>query len=127
MSFTLIDLGSESFEFKANIWKWKTALEIIKSFDFLGDGKIRQMSYNATGVEVSKEEAKIIGEEIRKKILPKLVPNKRIFANMTITEKPDDGTFYKDKDEEWKNYSAKYDWLEDFADFCLESKGFQVF
>ena len=127
MSFTLIDLGSESLEFKANIWKWKTVLEIIKSFDFLDDGKIRQMSYNATGVEVSKDEARTIGEEIRKKILPKLVPNKRIFSDMTITEKPDDGTFYKDKDEEWKNYSAKHNWLEEFADFCLKSKGFQVY
>ena len=36
-------------------------------------------------------------------------------------------TFYRDEDEQWKNYSASYDWLKEFSEFCLRSKGFQVF
>lgn len=127
MSFTLLDTGSENFEFRANVWNWKPALEIIKSFDILSDGKIRQMEYNATGVKLSKEEAHEIGEKIRAEILPKLEPDKRIFMDLSITDAPDDGTLYKDEDEQWKNYSAGYDWLKDFSDFCLKSKGFQVF
>jgi len=77
MSFTLMDLSSENFEFRANVWNWKPTLEIIKSFDIVSDGKIRQMEYTATGVSISKEEAHEIGEKIRDKILPKLEPNKR--------------------------------------------------
>ena len=46
MSFTLIDLGSENFEFRANVWNWKTALEIIKSFDIFSENDLRQMNYN---------------------------------------------------------------------------------
>ena len=82
MSFTLLDLSSENFEFSANVWNWRTALEIIKSFDILSDGKTRQMEYNATGVKLEIEEAHLIGERIRAEILPKLEPNKRIFADL---------------------------------------------
>lgn len=127
MSFTLMDLGSENFEFRANVWNWKPTLEIIKSFDIMSDGKLRQMEYNATGVSISKEEAHEIGEKIRDRILPKLAPNKRIFADLSITDKPDDGTLYKDEDDQWKNYSTSYEWLKEFSDFCLNSKGFQVY
>ena len=127
MSFTLMDLGSESFEFRANVWNWKTTLEIIKGFDILSESTIRQMTYNATGVKLELEDAHAIGTKIRDEILPKLKPNKRIFADGKITDAPDDGTLYKDEDEQWKNYSASYDWLKDFTDFCLRSKGFQVF
>ena len=127
MSFTLLDLGAENFEFHANVWNWKATLEIIKSFDLVSDGKIKQMNYNATGVKLEKDEAHLIGEKIRDEILPKLQPNKRIFADLSVTDAPDDGTIYKDEDEQWKNYSANHDWLKDFSDFCLKSKGFQVF
>lgn len=85
------------------------------------------MSYNATGVKVEKDAVYEIGERIRGEILPKLEPDKRIFADLSITENPDDGTLYKDEDEQWKNYSADYQWLKDFSEFCLRSKGFQVF
>ena len=127
MSFTLIDSGSEGFEFQANVWHWKTALEVIKSFDILSEGKIREMSYNATGVKLEKEDAHQIGEKIRDRILPKLAPNKRMFSNLSITDAPDDGTIYRDEDEQWKNYSANHDFFKDFSEFCLKSKGFQIF
>lgn len=127
MSFTLMDSGSENFEFQANVWNWKTALEVIRSFDILSEGKVKQMSYNATGVKIEKDDAHMIGMKIREEILPKLAPDKRIFADLSVTDQPDDGTFFRDDDDQWKNYSASYDWFADFADFCLKSKGFQVF
>lgn len=127
MSFTLIDAGAERYEFNANIWNWKPTLEIIKSFDIVDEGKLRQMSYNATGATFTHDEALNIGARIRDEILPKLEPNKRIFSDLSVTDAPDDGTFFKDEDEQWKNYSTNYDWLKDFSEFCLRSKGFQVF
>ncbi len=127
MSFTLMDLGSENFEFRSNVWNWKPVLEIIKSFDILSEGTIRQMNYNATGVKLERDDAHLIGAKIRDEILPRLAPDKRVFMDLTITDAPDDGTLHKDEDEQWKNYSASYDWLKDFSDFCLKSKGFQVF
>lgn len=127
MSFTLHDMGSENFEFTANVWKWKAALEVVKSLDVISEGKVRQMAYNAMGIKVDIAEAHLIGEKIRDEVLPKLAPNKRIFADGSITAEPDDGTIYRDDDEQWKNYSVSHDWLKDFSEFCLRSKGFQIF
>ena len=127
MSFTLLDNGSENFEFRANVWNWRAALEVIKSFNIVSDGKLRQMEYNGTGASLEKEEAHLIGAKIRDEILPRLAPNKRIFADLSITAAPDDGTIHRDEDEQWKNYSADYDWLKEFSEFCLSSKGFRVF
>jgi hypothetical protein len=127
MSFTLHDLGSENFQFTANVWNWKAALELIKSLDILSEGTVRQMGYNATGVKVDIEDAHTIGEKIRDEVLPKLEPNKRMYADLSITDAPDDMTLFKDEDEQWKNYSVNYEWLKDFSDFCLKSKGFQIF
>lgn len=127
MSFTLHDMGSENFEFTANVWNWKAALEVIKELDIISEGKVRQMSYNAMGVKVDLDEAHLIGSQVRDKVLPRLEPNKRIFADGTITDQPDDMTLFKDDDEQWKNYSVSYEWLKDFSDFCLRSKGFQIF
>ena len=127
MSFTFIDMGSESFEFNANVWNWKAALEIIRDLDILDEGAMRQMNYNATGVKIPMKEAHEIGSRIQSEFLPKLAPSKRIHADLTITDEPDDMTLHRDDDEQWKNYSVGHDWLKEFADFCLKSKGFQIF
>ncbi|HMQ03544.1 MAG TPA: hypothetical protein PKD26_06485 [Pyrinomonadaceae bacterium] len=127
MSFTLHDLGTENHEFNANVWNWKTAVELIRRFDVISEGKVRQMGYNATGVKLDIDEAHVIGKRIRDEILPTLEPNKRMFVDGSITDEPDDMTLFKDDDEQWKNYSVNYSWLQDFSDFCLRSKGFQVF
>ncbi len=127
MSFTLLDLGSEKFEFNANVWNWKAALELIRSLDVLDEGALRQMTYNATGVKLDMKQAHEIGSRIRDEVLPRLAPDKRMFADLSVTDEPDDMTLYRDGDEQWKNYSVSHDWLKDFSEFCLRSKGFQVF
>jgi hypothetical protein len=127
MSFTLMDLSSENFELSANVWSWKPTLEIIKSFNIISEGKLRQMEYAATGVKIELEDAHDIGRKIQEKILPELEPNKRMFMDLSITDAPDDRTIYRDEGEKWKSYSASYDWLKEFSEFCLKSKGFQVF
>ncbi len=127
MSFTLHDMSSEGFEFNANVWNWKAILEVIKEMDVLSEGKVRQMGYNAMGVKVDVEDAHLIGTKLQNEVLPKLAPSKRMFADGTVTDDPDDGTIYKDEDEQWKNYSVSHDWVKDFSEFCLRSKGFQIF
>lgn len=123
----MLDQSSENFEFSSNAWNWKAALEIIKSLDIISEGKIRQMSYNATGMKVDIDDAHAIGEAIRGRVLPKIPENGRMFADLRVTDEPDDMTLHRDDDEQWKNYSVTRDWLSDFSEFCLRSKGFQIF
>lgn len=127
MSFTLTDLGSENFEFTANVWNWKAALEVIKSLDIVGEGAIRQMTYSATGVKISADDAHEIGSRIEKEWLPKLAPDKRVFGDLSISDAPDDMTLHGEGDEQWRNYSANYDFMHELAQFCLKSEGFQIF
>ncbi|HKP68794.1 MAG TPA: hypothetical protein VJV05_05900 [Pyrinomonadaceae bacterium] len=127
MSFTLLDQSSENFEFSANVWSWKAALEIVKSLDIMSEGKVRQMSYNGTGIKVDIDDAHAIGEAIRDKVLPRIPANGRMFADLRVTDEPDDMTLHRDDDEQWKNYSVTRDWLSEFSEFCLKSKGFQIF
>jgi hypothetical protein len=127
MSFTLIDMGSEGFEFSSNVWHWRAALEVIRNMDILSESLVRQMGYNALGSKLELQDAHLLGEKIRDEVLPKLGPGKRIYADLSVTDEPDDMTLFKDEDEQWKNYSVSYEWLKDFSDFCLRSKGFQVF
>ena len=127
MSFTLHDLSSEGFEFNANVWNWKAALDVIKGLDVIPENKVRQMGYNAMGVRVDPEDAHLIGQKLRDEILPQLEPNKRMFSDGTVTDEPDDGTIYRDEDDQWKNYSIDHEWVKDFSEFCLRSKGFQIF
>lgn len=127
MSFTLIDQSSENFEFRASVWNWKAAVEVIKSFDVISQRKIREMGYNATGASVSPEDAKLIGEILRDKIMPKLKPGSRMFGDLSVSETKDDGTIFKDDDEQWKNYSVDLEWLTEFTEFCFKCKGFQIY
>jgi len=127
MSFTLIDQGSEGFEFATNVWNWKAAVEIIRSLDIVDEGAIRQMSYTATGVKIGSDDAHEIGSRIKKEILKKVPAGKRMFADLSVTDAPDDKTLYREGDDHWKNYSVTHDWLTEFSDFCLKSEGFQVF
>ncbi len=127
MSFTIIDQGSENFEVRASVWSWKATLEIIKSFDIISEGLVREMAYNATGISVSHEDAKHIGEMIRDTILPKVPIGTRMFSNLSTSEAPDDGTIYKDPGDQWRNYSVDNEWLNEFSDFCLKCKGFQIY
>jgi hypothetical protein len=127
MSFTLHDLGTEGYEFNANVWNWKAALEIVRSLDVISEGAVRQMTYNATGVKVEMDDAHEIGFRIRDEVLPKIGASHRMFADLSVTDAPDDMTLHRDGDDQWKNYSVSHEWLKEFSDFCLRSKGFQVF
>jgi hypothetical protein len=120
-------MGSENLQFTSNVWNWKAALEIVKSLDIVSEGKIRQMGYNATGMKVEVDDAHAIGEGIKHSVLPKIPAGGRMFADLRITDEPDDMTLHRDDDEQWKNFSVTREWLEEFAEFCLRSKGFQIF
>lgn len=127
MSFTIIDLGQENFELTASVWQWKAALEVIRSLDIVSEGSVRQMTYNATGVKVSIDDAHELGQRIKSEVIPRVPAGHRMFSDLSVTGDRDDKTLHRDDDEQWKNYSVSHEWLMEFADFCLRSKGFQVF
>jgi hypothetical protein len=128
MSFTFIDSGSPNNEIRTNVWNWKPTLEIIRDLDVIGEQGVRQMQYNATGFSVSEDEAQMLAGGIRTKYLSKMTPKHRVMTDLSISDEPDDGTLRRGDDSEaWKNYGATFAWLDEFCDFCMRCKGFQIF
>ena len=127
MSFTLIDLKSRNNEFPASVWNWRVAVAVIRDLNIVDEFQTKRMLETASGIKIEESAAREIGRRIREDLLPKLSPNKRIFEDLSITDEPDDGTFYGHGEDNWKNFSAGYRWLEDFADFCSRCEGFEVY
>lgn len=126
MSFAITDLKDKTLELNVNTWNWRPTLEIIKLYGIIDPKRIDMMSNNGTSIRVDAEEAKEIGRKIQEEFLSRMTPDSRVLQDLTITNEPDDGTFYREASELWKNYSATYAWLKMFSEFCLASDGFEV-
>jgi len=124
MSFIITDNKDESKEVTANAWNWGPTVEIIKQMNILDEERMEMIRFNCA-TEVSSSEAKAIGNFIQDNVLSKLNPKERITYDLKTTAEPDDGTFHRE--DSAKNYSATYDWLKTFTQFCLESDGFTVY
>jgi hypothetical protein len=124
MSFIISDSIDENKELHINSWNWRPTIELIRTSNILDEEKLEWIGYNA-GTEISKGEARKIGEFLTLQILPKLKPGDRIEYNLKINSQPDTGEFHKDNPE--KNYSAKYEWLKKFTEFCMNCEGFNVY
>ena len=86
--------------------------------------RLELMGYNGTGVEITEAEARAIGRFLETEVLPALLPGTRLTYDLSVTDAPDDHTFHRD--DFAKNYSASYEWLTRFAQFCGTCSGFRV-
>ena len=127
MSFILADKNDNDNEIQINNWNWKTILMILDSLKLLDTDRIQMLGFNGTSESVSKQEAEQISKKIRDEIISKLNDDERILLNGKITNIPDDGTFYKNPDEYYKNFSTNKVILEKFCTFCESCNGFEIF
>ncbi|MFX1537588.1 MAG: hypothetical protein ACFFDI_25580 [Promethearchaeota archaeon] len=124
MGVHLINLANKDHWKKVNWWNWRPTIELIRKLGIIDDTRLHLMCFNVTGVSVTKEEAQQIGETFQADLLPKINSGQRILLDLSITSEPDDDKFHRD--DLGKNYSARYEWLEEFTEFCLDCEGFTV-
>ncbi|WP_293914785.1 hypothetical protein [Deinococcus sp.] len=125
MGVLLTDLSNEEHSKTCNWWNWRPTLTLISTLKLLDAERLDLMGYNA-GAEVSQAEAQAIASFLEARVLPLLSENQRVLLNGSRTTEPDDGTFYEEPSEMYKNYSTSLDWLSEFAQFCRECGGFSV-
>ncbi len=123
MSWIVEDLASKDHFIKVNRWNWYPTLELIGAWGIIDSQRLEWMTSNGD-VTITEKEAQEIGTRLNA-YLSILSEKHRLQLNLKVTEKPDDFKLYEGKDME-KNYSATYQWLIIFKDFCLTSKGFIV-
>jgi hypothetical protein len=125
MGVDLEDLKREDRSEYCNWWSWRPTIELLRVSGLFDAERLELMGTNS-GVEITESEARAIAQLFEERVLPTLRPGERMLLDGTVTDVPDDGTFYREPSEQWKNYSASEEWLRRFVTFCRECQGFRV-
>ena len=127
MSFILI--CQEGEDLQVNAWNWRPTLLLLREVNAITEEDYERMRAQGCGGMVDKAKAEQIAEVITQKLVS-MKPGERMRANLSVTNEPKTpAVFSPDVNEDNdvnELYSATYDWLETFAQFCRTSGGFKV-
>jgi len=128
MSFILIPKHGE--DVKINAWNWRPTLLLLRAANLIDENEYELMGANGCGGCLNAETAGRIAAFLERQ-LKSMHPGQRIRADLTVTDKPKKlivftpGMKAEDVDAN-EAYSATYEWLVMFRDFCKSSGGFRV-
>jgi hypothetical protein len=123
MTFILVPLqGDSSNDVQINGWNWRPTLELLRREHLLDPETLERASAQGAGGRVTGEQAEGIAAFLDS-YLAGLLPNQRVRYDGTVTSEPQ----RNDLDQEPEAlYSATYEWLCRFRDFCRVCGGFKV-
>lgn len=120
MSFILVPKNGPHVQ--VNGWNWRPTLLLISRAGLLSDEEYERMGANGCGGKVDAAMALRIAEIIQGQV-GKMKSGERMRADFTVTSLQQPLDLRSDPNE---LYSASYDWLCRFCDFCRTSDGFKV-
>jgi hypothetical protein len=128
MSFILVPKHGD--DVRVNGWNWRPTLHLLANESLIGGEFCERMGANGCGAEVDAELACRIADVIERALLGMKLGD-RILYDLIVTDLPKKHvTFGADSkaSEIDRNdlYSASYEWLVTFRDFCRRSGGFKV-
>jgi hypothetical protein len=128
MSFILIPKHGE--DLKINAWNWQPTLLLLRYANLIDENSYELMGANGSDGQVDAETSGRIADFLEQK-LQSMQPGQRIRDDLSLTDKPKKLTVFtpgvKVEDVDAKEiYSASYEWLIMFRDFCRTSRGFKV-
>ena len=88
------------------------------------------MGAQGLGGKVDEAKALLIAEVVMRKLLT-MNPGERTLADLSVSNEPKQPVVFSpdmksDDVDQNELYSATYEWLETFVEFCRSSKGFEV-
>lgn len=86
-----------------NAWNWGVLHFLVEKAQPLPEDVWEPARY--LGTELNSEQVKQLAGFLESSVLPQLSPGERMFFNGTKTDLADDGTFFREANEQWKNYS----------------------
>jgi hypothetical protein len=120
MSFILVP--SRGTELHVNGWNWRPTLLLLHARGLIDDEQHERMGANACGGRADADLAGRIAGCLDAEVA-RMKPGERLSADLVVTAAPqplDLGAPAVD------SYSASYEWLVRFRDFCGGSEGFEV-
>jgi hypothetical protein len=125
MGVSLFDQASNAIIFDVNFWHWRAIVEAVRSLRVLPEPRVDALHESWIG-ELTQVEARLVAFAIRRKLLPTLRDDERLLMDGQRTTEPDDGTLYRELEDQHKNYSTNRQILEEFAKCCETCGGFRV-
>jgi hypothetical protein len=128
MSFILVPKQGEDLQI--NAWNWRPTLELLRQQKVICDEDYERMGSQGAGGQVDAGLACRIAEAVERK-LALMEAGERMLPDLTVTAKPKTKWIITPETkmseiEVSEMYSATYDWLVLFAEFCRKSGGFKV-
>jgi len=128
MTFILIPNSGE--EVQINAWNWRPTIEFLRAQNIITSEHAELLGCNGCGASVDAALANRIAAVVEAK-LATLAPGDRVRVDLTVTSAPKVpqvfGPDTKPADiDAAELYSATYDWLVTFKDFCKRCDGFEV-
>lgn len=126
MGVALSDRVTGEVVFAVNFWHYRAVVEAVRSLGVLPDETVDGLHELWQGTGLTADEARAVAAAIRERLLPTLAEDERLLPDGTRTAEPDDGTFHRTPDEQYKNYGTTRRVLERFAACCETCHGFDV-
>jgi hypothetical protein len=128
MSFILVPRFGEDIQI--NAWNWRPTLELLRSANVIGEEDFERLGAHGCGGQADADLASRMAEVVERKLV-EMQPGERIVYDLTVTAKPKKKVVFSpdskpDQIDTMDLYSASYDWLVRFRDFCKSSGGFEV-
>jgi hypothetical protein len=128
MSFILIPKNGEDIQI--NAWNWRPTIELLRQAKLISDDLWDAMGANGRGASVDADMAGRIAAYLDQR-LQSMKPADRMRADLSITSIPKKGfvitpTTKVEQIDAVEAYSATYEWLAQFRDFCRSSGGFKI-
>ena len=130
MSFILVDSANDKHDIQINGWNWRPTMALLVRAGIIPSGeRYDDCLCQGCGGFFTKGEATQAADFIEG-LVTRLKPEERVMSDGSITDKPknyDLPITEWDEQEVWDHYSAGYEWLRMFIDFCRQSQGFKVY
>src|SRR5262245_32727838 len=121
MAYALVPVAGE--DLWVNKWNWHPTIELLVRAGVFSCERAEPLHFNAGGDVTAAEAVQIA--KFPSLYLLSMSPGERLLNDGTKTSEPDTGGMYRGPDWD-KNYSATFEWLEQFRDFCKTCGGLRV-
>ena len=126
MSFILVPRQGDDVQ--VNAWNWRPTIEFLRVEGIIDDETAELLSLNGCRVQADADLARQMAVAVEGK-LQSMRPGERIRGDLSVTGAPKKvAEFHKPESIDAVDlYSATYEWLVRFKDFCEYCGGFEVF
>jgi hypothetical protein len=125
MSFILVPRQGDVVQ--VNAWNWRPTIEFLRVEGVIDDETSELLTLNGRGAQADADLARRMAIAVEHK-LQSMRPGERIRGDLSMTDAPKKvAEFHKPESIDTVDlYSASYEWLVQFRDFCERCGGFKV-